>query len=355
MIIQSQVLELIRMENVSDIANLQDHLSYYSNTLMALLQNLSLLIGREDELPSGEEMMMVQPQPQPDDGTEGITLNVEAQVPVNYEVFNSHTRMLFDWSARCLFLLRRGLPYLAFTEDKQTNVQGWSRGDMEIEDGVFLSNLPYRPPEILPTVFGIKGNNVLMLSKGINSRKESFIDNLPNCLDEFVLLNKVGNELNLSTLKASLINIGYQNNDIIVIATDKGIIFGGEGDTKILADLNGVKEVTEGAAYIVGKPSPFILKNYHPASARQAALGKMMNIVKITMNAILHTDFQINNNLVFKEQNVYAEAGINGSEFIRYVLQTPKDYNPIMEIKGTSPFPFAIGGYILDINVAPKG
>jgi len=262
-----------------------------------------------------------------------------------YPVFNSNTRLLFDWSRRILFLIREGAPYLAYAKNKETGVMGWSRGDMKIQDAVFMNGLPFRPPEIFSTLFGIRGNNIVMLSQGLHSYKENFINSLPNGIDDFVVIKKTSESIDLGILKISLRRMGFNDDDLVWIGTDKGLIKGGKCK---VSELNEVINGIDGKGFIVGKPFGFHLKTWPPLKQGRM-FAKQENITQIVYNAIKNSEFLLNNNYVYDKENPHSNAEINGNEFIKQVSQSKMDYDPMLEIKGDGPFPFAISGFVLSI------
>ena len=281
---------------------------------------------------------------------EELEVNLEVDKSKEYDVFNSNTRMLYDWSRRILFLVRKDSPYLALSYNRETGVLGWSRGDMDLSDVNYLPSVSYRPPESFPTLVGLKDNNILMLSQGLHAQKQQFVDNLPNCLDNFVLLEKVSKSLDLDDLKNSLENIGYNRNDPVVIASDIR-------DDKIfikkfirLRDMEGSLRIPRNNALIVGIPYGMHLKTWQPLMPKASMLGEQFSISQIVFNSLKNSDVLMNNNFVKKKQNIYSNYEINGNQFIKQVVQSSLDFDPTIEIKTDSPLPFAMGGFILEIN-----
>ena len=319
----------------------QEMRDWYEENIEEILDKISVLYGESGDVVNLQKVLVK------------ISLGEITETEKKYPVFSSNSRLVYDWIHRTLYFFREGLPFLAYTMDEETGVRGWSRGEMNFDDAVFIDSLSHNPPEHFPTLFGIKDQNILMLSKGILGRKEEYIDNLPNCLDEHIVLEKTSERLNLTDLKNRLKLVGYTDNDRVTIATDLGTIY----VNKKLGDLSGIKSGVKGRAYIVGRPYTMTIALWYPKEfldRRQDVLGDTFTYTSIVRNMIRNSEMYINGNYVKNEKNPRIDSFGYGTRFIKTGVESDRDYDPILEFKSNSPFPFAIGGGIIELAVPNK-
>ena len=271
----------------------------------------------------------------------------EATFERTYEVFNARTRIIFDWINRALFVLREGQPYLSYTHDIEAETMGWTRGDFDLTDCVFLKTLPFNPPLVSPSLFGIKDGNILRLTNGVQTAVDPLPDGVPNGVDQAIYFKERG-DIDLGNLKDSIKDLDYDDDDFITIAGKDGIIV----NTMKVREMRGKAAGGDGDEYVIGKSFSHILTLWFPfvQTRNESSLGSKFNPTTLIFNSIRMSDCFINERLAVKKVNPFAEKYGYGSSFLEYQIEGNKDFDPIVELKSTSPFPFSVGGYILEMN-----
>ena len=328
--------------------------AHYDANIKALLENVTIIFGDPSTTPP--PTIPTDPATQPMPGSspsptmDGPTFSVvnERVIMKDYPIFTANTRLRFDWSSRTLFIIRddEEALYLAYTEDKETGVAGWTRGKLGLRDAVFLDSLPYNPPEQLPVLLGLKGTNILALPKPLASKEDAYVEDLPNCLDEHVVIGRNGSDpLNMQGVKASLISMGYKETDIITIARQTGTT---AEYTKIPLDDLSSPENFSVESIIIGKPFTSRIVGYHPLVQTRMGwlLGNIFRTAWIVFNSIFNTAGRINKCDIPNKTNAHAKRDVYGTEFLKYGVDSAMDYDSLLEIEVDSPYPFSIGGYI---------
>ena len=276
-----------------------------------------------------------------------------SQVTNNYPVFAPDTRMIFDWVKMALIIVRPN-GYIAFTKDEETGVAGWQRGNMCFSDVVYLKSLKFNLPEKQPAIFGIEGNSILMNVEGLQNRDQGYLSNLPNCLDEHILINTSADSIDLSALKTFLMGLGYQNTDRISIATVDGY-FGARGGAianMLFSELTGTVETLGRQNFIVGKPFTSSVVSWAPVSQfrRDRSLkGAKYKITQFILYAIYNTEFNIDGQPIGLKTPIVQQTYIDTVEPYDYYLKTEIGYDPHFALSVSSPFPMAFTGWSLDI------
>ena len=272
----------------------------------------------------------------------------------NYPVFSPDSKMLYDWVKKSLFIFRGDGNYLAFTHDLESRVVAWNRGFIpEFKHPVYLNDLRYSPPERHPGIFGFGEDKVYMHTEGLYSRKQLYLEGLPNCLDRHVILEISSNMLNLTQLKNSLVSLGYSANSLITIATKKNNVI---VHKKVLSSLSGSMGVEDNRHFIVGVNIPYTLSLWPPMIRTrefQSLRGMQYAFRQLIFYMMFDTVFNINGKpaTVNKDSLQFNEDFGDGILPTEYMASTEVSYDPILKITGDSPFPLAMAGYIADLDV----
>ena len=341
--------------------------AYYAQNIQALASDLTFTFGDPSELSaSGARGATGVPREEGPRGQQSQSTSAsfsvvdQQSIPKDYPVFNSRTRLRYDWTQRALYFIRddEEAKYLLYTMDRETGVAGWSRGKMSLSDAVFVNSPDFKPPERLSMLVGLRGTNLVGLPAPLIARKDRYVSNLPNCLDEHIIVQK-GANIDLANLKTRLKALGYKDGDQVILGSEDGSIWpeNWSKSTLLVSELAGSIRGVRGDNFIVGKPFESILTGWYPLV--QGSFGDLFGMVFHTTQLALHvfknTECNINGDRVAKINNAHVPVDVYGAQFLRHAIQTHKDYDPIFELRVNNPFPFSIGGYIQSLKVATKG
>ena len=285
-----------------------------------------------------------------------VTANLPQRQNKEYPAFASDTRLIYDWLRSALMVFRKG-SYLSYFNDKEGAIDGWTRGDINLEDVCYLGNLKHQLPERHPMIVGKRGNNVYIQTAGVHDKRFPYLQGLPNCLDEHIAIS-VGGTLNLTDLKSKVKALGYTDNEKIVIADDDAVI----QDVNV-GDLSGRLNLKGKTSIIIGKPftSNIISSPIQAMSKRRGEhlITKKHRISILVIYVLVGTidkkrgpDFFINlqptgEPLPVDPSNEIGSASVPDIDAYEYTVHTELGYNPKFSLVINSPFPFAITGYFV--------
>ena len=274
---------------------------------------------------------------------------------VGYEVFKPDTRLYYDWVKKALMIFRDD-NYLAWTYDEETEVNGWTKGNLFFSDVIYMENLKFKLPNQQPAIFGVRDSRIFINVAGLNSRRQSYIDELPNCLDEHILFRETRENLNLGNLKTLLLSLGYENEDEITVCV-KDKIFGAKGKSlinKTLSELSGEVETLGNQNFIIGKTFLSRIVTWPPmiSTRRMPSIkGHKYAIQELILFAMYITHIQINTKPAQLPFLLEEDTDIDKIQPYEYKIDSEMSYDSLFKLLVTSPFPFAVAGWALEVEV----
>ena len=264
--------------------------------------------------------------------------------------------MAYDWVQRALFLFKNDKTYLAYCFNPEAGVTGWVTGKMNMFAPVYLKNLEYDLPSRKPALFGTDSKGrILKMTSGLSRARTKFIYDLPNCLDSMVILDtKNSNTLDLTEVKSYLDSAGFEDDDIITIATKTRIL----RDAVTVDSLGGSVDLEDEDEVIVGLPFVSEFTSLPPAmeERRQGQVfGRNYKIGQTVFNAFFDSEIQINGGLKPKQEpDALYQYEKYGNFAYQFAVGSSSSYDSKLEIRAISPRPFAIGSYTMEIEVGDK-
>lgn len=319
-----------------------DTVSYYDTHFKSNLENIVIEYGRGQNLPARASTVSVTNDPNL------IQVSNPTTIDLTRKVFTNNTRLVFDWANRSLYIFRKTLPYLAYTFDKETLIQAWTRGDLNFNDVLFMKTLPYNPPAITPALIGIRNNRLLMLPRSISNIEDAYIENLPNSLDEHIVFDKTSETIDFQSIKDKLLVFGYRGDERISICTRHSVIKHNIAVNDLINSIGGQR----GDAIIVGKPFTFkLLAGFPKIEDRSGVLmGQAFSPSQIIFSLIHASPITLNDNSINPETETLTDIRKVGIGLQLSTVNANRGYNPIIEIKSDNPLPFSLSGYILIVN-----
>ena len=300
---------------------------------------------------------------------EAVPFNVEENVVLerqNYPAFSTDTRLFFDWVKQILFIFRPNRnaisSYVGFTWDEETGVYAWQRGSLGLDDIAYLPNVKYNLPYQFPYLLGVKGRNILINTEGIFNKLQTYIpagdSYLPNCLDDHLVFEKTGGEIDLSVVRDLLYDLGYLEGENILLSSEYTVYYNGS-----VGEMDGTLDVQDKERFIVGKKFPSAIVTWPPLmNTRKGSLrGQKYTMNSLYLYILLGSvdsgiikkgpEFKLNNKPAQILPLAKKAGYIDTVEVYEYYVQTGKSLDPQFQLLVDNPFPLAITGWDINLGV----
>ena len=365
----------VNVEDVSNVWQMRDSLAtdlsgeydikylsfdIYSHNTLTISPNAAGMVGltgeiyTKSELPEMDFLVSVDgftTLAEVDASIQDVAVTDITQVTEDEEIVSITTRLLYDWAQKGLMIYRKDRTCLTYFYDDSSSVNGWTKNNYKFISPVYVRNLEFDIPRKHPAMFGIEGNNIVMLTQALINGKQPYIEELPNCVDSHVVVDlDRSDSIDLSDLQETLENIGYEDDDEVVVASKDKIILPRTRVSELSGNVDGIED----DYVVVGKPFISNITTYIPLIQTRSGvttLGKNHSITELTLNAIYLSDMIINDSLE-KAQPIddFYKKETYGTGYQNFSVSSPISYDAFLEILLDTPFPFAIGGYIMDIK-----